>query len=47
MGTERGHLHLVRDTDPSPDLDDLEFLDESAARNDAGLRQELNELPAD
>ncbi|WP_166804911.1 hypothetical protein [Cryobacterium sp. Sr8] len=43
METERSCLRLVGDTDPRQELDDLAFLNQSATRNDAGLRQELNE----
>ena len=48
MTTERGHLHRVEAGERLPELaDNLEFLDDSAEVNAAGLRQELHELPSD
>ena len=44
MDTERGHLRSVEAGERLPEpADDLEFLDDSAAVNVAGLRQELHD----
>ena len=46
MDTERRHLRRVEAGERLPvPADDLEFLDDNAGVNAAGLRQELNEMP--
>lgn len=48
MDTERRHLRRVEAGERLPvPADDLEFLDESAAVNAAGLRQELHNPTSD
>ena len=48
MDTERRHLRRVEAGERLPvPADDLEFLDDSASVNAAGLRQELHEPPSD
>ena len=48
MDTERRLLRRVDEGERLPEpADDLEFLDDSAGVNAAGLREELHEAPRD
>lgn len=41
------HLRIVRIDDNGEELDDLDFLDDSAAHSEAGLREEVTETQSE